>query len=314
MRNETGLWRISVVVPVYNSSVGLPLLVKELEAVLLQCSKEFELILVNDASPDQSWQVITDLARENAWIRGINLMRNVGQHNALLCGIQAAKYEIVATIDDDLQNPPAEIPRLLAKLDEGFDVVYGIPEHERHGLFRDLASRITKLVLQNAMGAEIARNISAFRVFRTQVREAFQHYRGPFVSIDVLLTWGTTRFGALRVRHEPRRAGISGYTLRTLIAHALNMMTGFSVLPLQVASLIGFIFTVFGMSTLAFVIARYLTQGSPVPGFPFLASLIAIFSGAQLFALGIIGEYLARMHFRMMDRPAYTVRSIAQID
>jgi len=314
MRNETGLWTISVVVPVYNSSVGLPLLIQELDAVLPQCSKEFELILVNDASPDQSWQVITDLAREHAWIRGINLMRNVGQHNALLCGIRAAKYEIVATIDDDLQNPPAEIPRLLARLDEGFDVVYGIPEHERHGVFRDLASRITKLVLQNAMGAEIARNISAFRVFRTNLREAFQHYRGPFVSIDVLLTWGTTRFGALRVRHEARRAGISGYTLRTLIAHALNMMTGFSVLPLQVASLIGFTFTLFGMSALAFVIGRYLSQGSPVAGFPFLASLIAIFSGAQLFALGIIGEYLARMHFRMMDRPAYTVRSVAQVD
>jgi undecaprenyl-phosphate 4-deoxy-4-formamido-L-arabinose transferase len=128
------------------------------------------------------------------------------------------------------------------------------------------------------------------------------------------LTWGTTRFGALRVRHEPRRAGISGYTLRALIAHALNMMTGFSVLPLQVASLIGFTFTVFGMSALAFVVGRYLIQGSPVPGFSFLASIIAIFSGAQLFALGIIGEYLARMHFRMMDRPAYTVRSTAQID
>jgi glycosyltransferase involved in cell wall biosynthesis len=314
MRTETGPWRISVVVPVYSSSVVLPALVRELETVLPKCSKEFELILVNDASPDQSWQTIADLVRERSWIRGINLMRNVGQHNALLCGIRAAKYEIVTTIDDDLQNPPDEIPRLLTKLEEGFDVVYGIPEHERHGLLRDLASRITKLVLQNAMGAEIARNISAFRVFRTQVRESFQHYRGPFVSIDVLLTWGTTRFGALRVRHEPRRAGISGYTLRALIAHALNMMTGFSVLPLQVASLIGFTFTVFGMSALAFVVGRYLIQGSPVPGFSFLASIIAIFSGAQLFALGIIGEYLARMHFRMMDRPAYTVRSTAQID
>jgi undecaprenyl-phosphate 4-deoxy-4-formamido-L-arabinose transferase len=288
--------------------------VKELEAALPNCSSGFELILVNDASPDQSWQVITELSRERAWVHGIDLMRNVGQHNALLCGIRAAKYEIVATIDDDLQNPPAEIPRLLEKLEQGFDVVYGVPEHEQHGLLRDLASRMTKLVLQNAMGAEIARNISAFRVFRTQVREAFQQYRGPFVSIDVLLTWGTTRFGALTVRHESRRAGSSGYTLWKLIAHALNMMTGFSVLPLQFASVIGFSFTIFGLLTLAFVIGRYLFYGSPVPGFPFLASIIAIFSGAQLFALGIIGEYLARMHFRMMDRPAYTVRSTAPED
>jgi glycosyltransferase involved in cell wall biosynthesis len=309
MGRETGSRTVSVVVPVYNSSTILPRLVKELEAVLSGCATEFELILVNDASADQSWQVIGELAHERAWVYGINLMRNVGQHNALLCGIRAAKYGIVATIDDDLQNPPDQIPRLLEKLDEGFDVVYGIPENERHGLFRDLASRITKLVLQNAMGAEIARNISAFRVFRTQAREAFQSFRGPFVSVDVLLTWGTTRFGALRVRHEPRREGASGYTLRKLSIHALNMMTGFSVLPLQIASLIGFAFTIFGLLALAFVIGRYLTQGNPVPGFPFLASLIAIFSGAQLFALGIIGEYLARMHFRTMNRPAYTVRS-----
>jgi glycosyltransferase involved in cell wall biosynthesis len=314
MTNETGVRRVSVVVPVYNSAMLLPMLVKELEEVLRSCAVDFELILVNDTSPDESWRVMTELARERAWVQGINLMRNVGQHNALLCGIRAAKYEIVVTIDDDLQNPPTEIPRLLEKLEQGFDVVYGVPEQEQHGILRDLASRITKLVLQNAMGAEIARNISAFRVFRTQVREAFQQYRGPFVSIDVLLTWGTTRFGAVRVRHESRRAGTSGYTLRKLIAHALNMMTGFSVLPLQIASVIGFAFTVLGLATLAFVIGRYVFYGSPVPGFPFLASAIAVFSGAQLFALGIIGEYLARMHFRMMDRPAYTVRSREQID
>jgi undecaprenyl-phosphate 4-deoxy-4-formamido-L-arabinose transferase len=311
---KTALHGISVVVPVYNSSAVLPLLVTELETVLPKCSNGFELIFVNDASPDNSWDVICDLTRQHPWIRPINLMRNFGQHNALLCGIRAAKYGVVVTMDDDLQNPPAEIPRLLEKLHQGFDVVYGVPEHEQHGLLRDLASRMTKLVLQNAMGAEIARNISAFRVFRTQAREAFQQYRGPFVSIDVLLTWGTTRFGALTVRHDSRRAGISGYTLRKLIAHALNMMTGFSVLPLQLASVTGFSFTVFGLLTIAFVIGRYLIYGSPVPGFPFLASIIAVFSGAQLFALGIIGEYLARMHFRMMDRPAYTVRSTEQMD
>jgi undecaprenyl-phosphate 4-deoxy-4-formamido-L-arabinose transferase len=239
----------------------------------------------------------------------MNLMRNSGQHNALLCGIRAAKHGIIATIDDDMQNPPDQIPRLLATLSEGFDVVYGVPQAEQHGLLRDLASKITKLVLQNAMGAEIARNISAFRVFRTPVREAFRDYRGPFVSVDVLLTWGTSRFGAITVRHEPRREGASGYSVKKLILHAVNMMTGFSVLPLQLASLIGFTFTVFGLFALLFVVGRYFVQGNAVPGFPFLASLIAIFSGAQLFALGIIGEYLARVHFRIMDRPPYTVRS-----
>ncbi len=114
----------------------------------------------------------------------------------------------------------------------------------------------------------------------------------------------------LSVRHLPRPEGVSGYSLYALVAHALNLMTGFSVLPLQIASITGFVFTLFGLLTLAFVVGNYFIHGSPVPGFPFLASIIAIFSGAQLFALGIIGEYLARMHFRMMDRPAYTIRSI----
>jgi undecaprenyl-phosphate 4-deoxy-4-formamido-L-arabinose transferase len=300
---------ISVVVPVYNSATVLPKLVTELQTVMPRCTEKFELILVNDASADESWSVIIDLAKRYSWVSGMNLMRNSGQHNALLCGIRAARHGIIATIDDDMQNPPDQIPRLLERLNEGFDVVYGIPQAEQHGLLRDLASKITKLVLQNAMGAEIARNISAYRVFRTAVREAFCDYRGPFVSIDVLLTWGTSRFGAITVRHEPRRAGVSGYSVKKLILHAVNMMTGFSVLPLQLASLIGFTFTVFGLFALLFVVGRYFVQGNAVPGFPFLASLIAIFSGAQLFALGIIGEYLARVHFRIMDRPPYTVRS-----
>jgi undecaprenyl-phosphate 4-deoxy-4-formamido-L-arabinose transferase len=174
-----------------------------------------------------------------------------------------------------------------------------------------VASQVTKLALQNAMGVEIARSVSAFRVFRTQLRDAFADYHGPFVSIDVLLTWGTTRFTAAPVRQDPRQRGVSHYTFRKLMTHALNMLTGFSTLPLQLASLMGFLLTLFGAGILVYVLARYFLGGNPVPGFPFLASVIAVFSGAQLFALGIIGEYLARMHFRMMARPTYIVRSVA---
>lgn len=299
---------VSVVVPVYNSQGTLIELIARLSAVLSEVTLSFEVILVNDGSRDQSWQVIKQLAAEHEGVHGINLMRNYGQHNALLCGIRAANNELIVTIDDDLQNPPEEIPRLLDKLGEGYDVVYGAPQQEQHGFFRDLASRVTKIALQGAMGAETARHVSAFRVFRTQVRDGFANYRGPFVSIDVLLTWGTSRFAAIQVNHEPRLVGASNYTFRKLTAHALNMMTGFSTLPLQLASWIGFGFTIFGLVVLTYVIGRYLIEGGSVPGFPFLASLIAVFSGAQLFALGIIGEYLARMHFRMMDRPSYVVR------
>jgi undecaprenyl-phosphate 4-deoxy-4-formamido-L-arabinose transferase len=130
--------------------------------------------------------------------------------------------------------------------------------------------------------------------------------------MDVLLTWGTTKFAALRLRHDPRLVGKSNYTLSKLIRHAVNMMTGFSVLPLQLASVTGFAFTGFGLLILVYVIGRYFIEGTTVAGFPFLASIVAIFSGAQLFALGIIGEYLARMHFRSMDKPPYVLREIVQ--
>ena len=302
--------QISVVIPVYNSEGSLHELYRRLKTSIETITEDFELIMVEDCGGDRSWDIIVELSKTDKRVKGLRLSRNFGQHNALLCGIRAAQGEIVVTMDDDLQHPPEEVPKLLDKLAEGYDVVYGTPQSEQHGLWRDLASRATKMVLQNTMGAETARKASAFRAFRTWLRDAFASYQGPFVSIDVLLTWGTTRFSAITVRHNSRRVGISHYTLRKLIAHALNMMTGFSTLPLQLASLIGFIFTLFGMGILVFVIGRYLILGTSVPGFPFLASIIAIFSGAQLFALGIIGEYLARMHFRTMDRPIYVVRSM----
>ncbi len=299
----------SIVIPVYNGEETLPELAAQLAQTLPALSQDYEVILVNDGSRDRSWEVIRQLAQKYPWVLGINLMRNYGQHNALLCGIRAARHQVVVTMDDDLQNPPPEIPKLLEKLNEGYDVVYGTPQREQHGLLRDLASQITKLALQSAMGAQTARHVSAFRAFRTQLRDAFANYQSPFLSIDVLLTWGTTRFAAISVQHDPRRAGVSNYTFRKLVTHALNMMTGFSTLPLQLASLIGFASAFLGLGVLAYVIGRYLILGYSVPGFPFLASTIAIFSGAQMFALGIIGEYLARMHFRMMERPTYAVRS-----
>ena len=300
---------ISVIVPVYNGELTVRQIVSRLEPVLTNQASSYEVILVNDGSHDKSWNIICELAAQYPWVRGIDMMRNFGQHNALLCGIRAASSEIIVTIDDDLQNPPEEIPKLLGKLAEGYDVIYGTPHKEQHGLWRDLASQITKMVLQGAMGAKIARNVSAFRAFRAQVSDAFANYQGPFVSIDVLLTWGTTRFAATPVNHDPRRAGVSNYTFRKLITHALNMMTGFTTLPLQIASIVGFGVTLFGIGVLFYVVGRYLIVGGSMPGFPFLACIIAIFSGTQLFALGIIGEYLARMHFRMMDRPTYVVRS-----
>ncbi len=299
--------KLSVIIPVYNSEASLPPLVERLQPVLDALTDTYEIILVNDGSADKSWDVVCELSDKHGWIRGIDLLRNSGQHNALLCGIRQAQYEVIVTIDDDLQHPPEEIPKLIERLREGCDVVYGTPKSEDHGVMRNLASILTKLALQKAMGVETARNVSAFRAFRTDLRKAFETYNGSFVSIDVLLTWGATRFDSVAVKHEPRTIGQSNYTWRKLLTHAFNMITGFSVFPLELASLMGFVMTGFGFLVLVYVIGRYLISGAAVQGFAFLASAMAIFSGAQLFALGILGEYIARMHTRLLDKPSYTI-------
>ncbi|HEU0207772.1 MAG TPA: glycosyltransferase family 2 protein [Candidatus Udaeobacter sp.] len=298
---------LSILVPVYNSSEILPDLVERIVSVAKSLDLPFEVILVNDGSSDDSWSTIRRLTGMYPGVRGISMMRNYGQHNSLLAALRLAEYATSATLDDDLQHPPEELPKLIQKLGQGFDVIYGSPETGTHGFLRNIASAATKITLRSAMGAESARHVSAFRVFKTHLRRAFRTFQSPFVSLDVLLTWGTANFGFVRVRHNERRIGRSTYSLWKLIRHALNMVTGFSVLPLQLASVIGFAFSLWGLVVLLYVLSRFMLYGSTVAGFPFLASIIAIFSGAQLFALGILGEYMARIHFRSLDRPTYTV-------
>ncbi len=302
---------ISVVVPVYNSENSLTPLVERLEAVLPSQAANWEILLINDGSRDGSWGVIQTLCARNERLRGFDLLRNFGQHNALLAGIRSARYSITVTIDDDLQHPPEEIPKLLARLREGADVVYGTPNVLQHGLWRNFFSRFTKAALSHAMRIENLVDISAFRAFRTGLRVAFASYGSPQVLIDVLLSWGTTKFASVACEHQPRTIGRSNYTPLRLINQAMVILTGYSTAPLRLASSIGFLFTAFGFALLAWVLGRYLISGTSVPGFPFLASAIAIFSGAQLFALGIMGEYLARIFNRSMERPVYVVNGTA---
>jgi glycosyltransferase involved in cell wall biosynthesis len=299
--------RISVVVPVYNSGSTLSLFTTRVSDALGDAGLDYELVLVNDGSDDDSWQRIAEAVRADSRVRGLDLARNYGQHNALLAGIRAAREETIVTMDDDLQNPPEEIPKLLAKLDEGYDVVYGSATERQLGLTRAFGTRLTKWALKAAIGSEIAMQVSAFRAFRTKLRDAFGEFQGPYISIDALLGWGTTRFAAIPVRHDARAAGRSSYGFVRLATHALNVLTGFTTRPLRIATLMGLLLTLMGAGVLVLVLVRYFIGGS-VPGFPFLASLISIFSGAQLLTLGIIGEYLARMHVRIMDRPAYSLR------
>jgi undecaprenyl-phosphate 4-deoxy-4-formamido-L-arabinose transferase len=299
---------ISVVIPVFNSEATLKPLLARLKSTLETHTDSYEVIFVDDASCDNSWDITRELVASYDFVKGINLTRNFGQHNALLAGIRQAKYEITITIDDDLQHPPEEISKLLEKLSEGYDVVYGTPKMGQHGLLRNLASFITKMALSCVMSVHVARNTSAFRVFRTKLREAFADYHGPNSSVDVLLTWSTKKFESVEVEHVRREEGTSNYTFLKLLMHAINMATGFSTLPLRIATIIGFAFTVFGVAVFAYVVGRYMVSGTSVAGFPFLASIISIFSGVQLFALGVIGEYIGQIHSRALGWPSYQIR------
>jgi glycosyltransferase involved in cell wall biosynthesis len=301
----------SIVVPVYNSEKNLPVLVERIQSAMKSQAGKYELILVNDNSQDQSWDAINQLVHKFSWIFGINLRRNYGQHNALLCGIRSAKYEITITMDDDLQHPPEEIHKLLDQMVAGMDVVYGIPRKMPHSNWRNFFSKYTKLFLARAIGIARVRDISAFRVFNTCLRDSFASFNGPDVFIDALLSWGTSRFGTVVVDEMPRQAGKSNYNLWKLVKMSMLILTGFSTAPLRFASLIGFTFTLIGGIILIYVLGRYVAEGS-IPGFPFLASAITIFSGTQLFALGIFGEYLGHIFDRSSSRPPYIIDGISK--
>ena len=235
------------------------------------------------------------------------MMRNYGQHNATLCGVREAYYEVVVTMDQDLQHPPQEIPLLLAKLEEGYDVVYGAPRKLPQGFLRNLMTAAIKWILAKVIGLPAVKNVSAFRAFRTHLRNAFASFQNPSLILDVLLSWGTTRFASVQVNisHAER----TNYNFKMLVRAATLILIGYSTLPLRFASWIGFIMTLFGLGVFIYVLIIYFTVGS-LPGFPFLASIIALFSGAQLFGLGIFGEYLARMFDRSMDKPTYVIQEM----
>jgi glycosyltransferase involved in cell wall biosynthesis len=299
---------LSIVVPVYKGENLIESLVAQLSKTLPTFANKYEIILINDGSPDNSWPRIQSLTDKYKWVRGICMMRNYGQHNATLCGVRLARHEIVVTMDQDLQHLPEEIPRLLAKLEEGYDVVYGAPQKLPQGFWRNLMTAIIKWILAKVIGLPSVRNVSAFRVFRTNLRDAFANFQNPSLILDVLLSWGTTRFTSVEVNIA--QAERTNYSFKMLARAATLILIGYSTLPLRFASWVGFAMTLFGLGVFVYVLIIYFTVGS-LPGFPFLASIIALFSGAQLFGLGIFGEYLARMFDRSMDKPSYVILETA---
>jgi undecaprenyl-phosphate 4-deoxy-4-formamido-L-arabinose transferase len=295
---------VSVVIPTYQSPDTLEILVSR---ILRSVAGLCEVIIVDDGNADGTWVKIQEISSRQNEVKGIRLSRNYGQHSALLAGIRLAQYSTVVTIDDDLQNPPEEIPKLLSQLNSNVDVVYGISSHVSQKFWRRKSSKMTRVFFKTVLGFKSARQMSSFRAFRTILREGFAGDIGPQVSIDALLTWSTTRFAQIEVSHAQREHGVSNYSFKKLFSFMLDTATSFSSRPLRAATSIGFITTFFGLMNLTWVLWRAAFASGSVPGFPFLASSISIFSGVQLIVLGVMGEYLGKMHFRIMSKPTYTV-------
>lgn len=304
---------ISIVIPCYHSAESIGGVLSDIETIMTNAGREFEVIAVNDGSHDDTQKVLNGINKP--WLKSIELLRNFGQHGAVLCGIREAQHPITVTMDDDGQHPAEEMLTLIESFETSdCDVMYGYADSEKHSLWRVFAAGLTKLALARFMGSDTARRVTSFRAFRTELREAFENYSGSFVSIDVLLTWGTSKFEAIKIKHLTRELGESQYTFRKLSTHALNMVTGFSVIPLQIASLLGLLACILGALILVYLLVVYFIQGTEVKGFTFLACSIVLFGGIQLLALGIIGEYIARIHFRSMGKPPYVKRKSTESD
>ena len=307
---DAGELELSVVVPVYNSQATIPLLLQRLTQALGALTPHYEIILVEDGGPDGSWAVIEQQrARYREHLVAVQLMSNFGQHNALMCGLSLARGRFIVTMDDDLQNPPEEIGRMLQRIREGgFDLVYGVARERQHASWRNLGAavvwRFYRTVFRNPITP------TSFRVMRRQLVDSIQFYDLNFTYLDGLLAWCTKRIGAVEVAHHARAEGRSGYSLRKLLLLALNLYTNFSLLPLQMVSLLGIATALSGFAAGLFYLVQYFAHHIEVPGFASTIIAILILGGAQLLALGVIGEYLGRLHLNVNRKPQYVVRAV----
>ncbi|MBC7967363.1 MAG: glycosyltransferase family 2 protein [Fuerstia sp.] len=301
---------ISVVVPVYGSEPTLPLLWSRLSGVLKNCSATYEVIFVDDGSRDGSWQQLKVLQSENPdCVIAIQLMRNFGQHNALMAGFHHVRGQVVITIDDDLQHPPEEIPRLLEILrDEDLDVVYGTYDTKKHASWRNAGSILAVWFFRSIFRVSVTP--TAFRAMRREVVECILPYDKNFTIIDGLLAWSTQRIGEIKVQHHPRAEGQSGYSIRKLLLQSMNVLTNFSLAPLQLVSAVGILTSLAGLSLAAYYLVLYFSSRVGVPGYASLMVTLLVASGLQLLSLGIIGEYIGRVLLNINQKPQFVQRTV----
>lgn len=299
---------LSIVVPVYNSAATLANLLERLTKAIEVITRSYEIVLVDDGSRDDSWAVIQSL-RENYGdnLVAVQLMRNYGQHNTLMCGLGLARGEYVVTMDDDLQNPPEEIPKLMAHIKQhGLDLVYGCPSNRNHAAWRNLGSTIVwhfyRTVFRNPVTP------TPFRIMRHQLAQSVMFYDLNFTYLDGLLAWCTSRIAGVEVEHHARAQGNSGYSLGKLVGLALNLYTNFSLIPLQIVSALGLVTATSGFVVGLYYLFQFFVSNIAVPGFASTIIAILVLGGVQLLALGVIGEYLGRLHLNVNRKPQYVIR------
>ena len=301
---------LSFVIPLYNSAATIASLVHDIET--LQVEGGHEVILVNDGSADATTAVCRDLVRTaRVPITLVEHARNFGEHNAVLTGWRHAQGAYIVNLDDDGQNPPGEAVRLWQHASrEGLDVVFGHYEVKQHSPWRNAGSWLTNRMTDWALDKPPGFYLSSFRCVSAFVTRQVVSYAGPYPYIDGLLLQVTQRIGSITVRHDVRRAGESGYTLRRLIRLWLSAWLNFSLLPLRAATAVGVVTAIAGLIAFVFVVWLWLIDRGPAYGWGWVMATVLVFSGTQLVMLGLIGEYLGRMFLAVNQRPQSVVREV----
>ena len=310
--------RISVLIPVYNSAESISTLVDTVIETLAPLASLWEIILVNDGSVDNSHKVVLSIVdRYPKIVKYINLMRNFGEHNAVMCGLQYVTGDSVTIIDDDFQNPPREILKMVRRLMEGYDVVYSYYDEKQHSFFRNLGSAFNDIVAALLLKKPRNLYLSSFKTIDVALIKLIVQYKGPYPYIDGLILRSTERIGMQLCHHEDRKTGSSNYTLRKLVRLWLNMFTGFSILPLRLTSYLGILVSFCSLLlALYFFLARafgpiFTNQEIPI-GWASTIVAITSLAGLQLIMLGMIGEYLGRLFLTMSGTPQFLVRKTYQ--
>lgn len=300
---------VSFVIPCYRSAQTVGGVVQEIREAMKGLSQyRFEIILVNDASPDDTFETIRTLCRENKDICGVNLARNFGQHAALMAGFSHVRGDIVVCLDDDGQTPASEVGKLLSGIESGSDVVYAKYKNKRHSGFRNFGSKINELMTRVMLGKPKDLYVSSYFAAKRFVVEELLRYENPYPYVIGLVLRTTKKITNVEVTHREREAGVSGYTIGKLLGLWFNGFTAFSVKPLRIATVIGMLSACAGFAYGIFtVVKKFVNPAVPV-GFSALMAAIVFFCGLILLMLGIIGEYIGRIYISLNNSPQYVIR------